>query len=214
MSITVISGLFLLFSVIIIGLGLLMLILGIIQKKTGQWVSGILITLFALVFCIAGLGWIIGKNVNTSCNKSNQLEYYESPDDYDNEENFSDSVTSGKESMPTDENDITGFIQDEDHSLIHIKVIPNPVLEELGIEIKKIDTYAGTGKKSIPLHISFSKKFKGALQLVLYSSDDAELGKSLVQINQEENSSFTVRFSFSPETNFLKTKYARINSSF
>ncbi|HPB26230.1 MAG TPA: hypothetical protein PLB59_10440 [Bacteroidales bacterium] len=214
MSITVISGLFLLISVIIIGLGLLMLILGIIQKKTGQWVSGILITLFALVFCIIGLVWLVGKKINTACDNSKQSEYYDQPYDDDMEENYGDTVYHGDESMATDENYISGFIQDDDKSLIHIRVIPHPLLEDLGIDIKKIDTYATTGKKNIPLHIGFSKKFKGALELALYSSEGTELGKSLVEINQEENSAFTVNFSFSPETNFLKTEYARINSSY
>ena len=214
MTETVISGLFILFSVIIIGLGLLMLILGIIQKKTGQWVSGILIMLFALVFCIVGLIWMASKITSKAVDNSKQLEYNDQPYDDEMEENYGDTVYHGGESVSTDDNYITGFIQDDDQSLIHIRVIPHPLLEDLGIVIKKIDTYATKGKKNIALHIDFSKKFKGALELSLYSSDGEALGKSLVEINQEENSAFTVNFSFSPETNFLKTAYARINSSY
>ncbi len=213
MSITVLSGLYLLISVLLIGFGLLLIILGIVQKKAGQWVPGILITVFALVFCIAGLIYLIDKSAkNGNCDMSYNYEYSDTP--YDSYEEDTDTAKTSDETDNYNEGYISGFIQDDDKSLIHIKLIPDPVLEDLGITVIKIDTYAAGGNKTIPLNIDFSKKFKGELQLILYSSDDEEIGKSLVQINQNENSAFTVKFLFDKNTNFLKTEYARLKSSY
>ncbi|HNW90484.1 MAG TPA: hypothetical protein PKN48_12530 [Bacteroidales bacterium] len=213
MSIAVLSGLYLLLSDLLIGFGLLLLILGIVQKKAGQWVPGILITIFALVFCIAGLIYLIDKSANNgNCDMSYNYEYSDTP--YDRYEEDTDTAKTSDETDNYNEGYISGFIQDDDKSLVHIKLIPDPVLEDLGITAVKIDTYAAGGNKTIPLNLDFSKKFKGELQLILYSSDDEEIGKSLVQINQNENSAFTVKFLFDKNTNFLKTEYARLKSSY
>ena len=213
MSIAALSVLYLLLSDLLIGFGLLLLILGIVQKKAGQWVPGILITVFALVFCIAGLIFLIDKSANNGhCDMSYNYEYSDTP--YERYEEDSVTAEMSDETDNSNEGYISGFIQDDDKSLVHIKLIPDPVLEDLGITAVKIDTYAAGGNKTIPLNLDFSKKFKGELQLILYSSDDEEIGKSLVQINQNENSAFTVKFHYDNNTNFLKTEYARLKSSY
>lgn len=217
MSSIVLWALFLISAVIITGLGLLLIILGIVQKKAGQWVPGILITTIAMIFGVAGFVYVIGKTANTNNhNSSNYYDYNNPPQDnrYNNEE--ADTTENNNDAVEA-ENDkyITGFIQDIDKSLIHIKIIPDPILKDLGININKIDTYVvnANAGKVIPLNITFSKKFKGTLQLLLFSSDNEEINRSFLQINQNENSTFTVKFLFDKETNFLKTSYARLKSS-
>jgi hypothetical protein len=49
--------------------------------------------------------------------------------------------------------------------------------------------------------------------LILYSSEDTELGISNVQINQEGNTTFTVRFVFDKTANFLQTNHAMLKTS-
>lgn len=215
MSATFMWGLFILLCVIIIGLGLLLLILGIVQKKAGQWVPGILVTILAFVFCVVGLFFLIGKTANLPRNTT--INYYDDNDpsqrNYE-EYNDNDTTSADDEFVSTGEEYITGFIQDTDKSLIHIKVMPDAILKDMGITVNKIDTYVakGSNTKTIPLNITFSNKFKGELQLIIFSSDNEELGKSLVQINQSENSTYTVKFLYEKGTNFLRTEYARLKS--
>jgi len=218
MSSTLLWGLFLISVILFAGLGLLLIILGIIQKKAGQWVPGILIMVCSMVFCIAGFAYLIGKTADyNKCNNLNYYDDYTIPDEYENEQKPGDTANYGDDEYISDgESYVTGFIQDADKSLVHIKVIPDPILKDLGITIIKIDTYGASGNKNktIPLTIDFSKKFKGELQLLLYSSDNEELGKSLVQVSQNENTAFTIKFLYDNETNFLKTEYARLKSSY
>lgn len=218
MSSTLLWGLFILSVVLIAGLGLLLLILGIIQKKAGQWVPGILVMVFSMVFCIAGFAYLIGKTADTrTCSNFNTYDNYDIPDEYNDETDIADTTANEPgEFISKGEAYITGFIQDADKSLIHIKVIPDPILKDMGISLVKIDTYSASGNKNktIPLTIDFTKKFKGELQLWLYSSDNEEIGKSLVQVSQDANTAFTIKFLYDNETNFLKTEYARLKSSY
>jgi hypothetical protein len=218
MSSTLLWVLFLISVLLFAGLGLLLLILGIIQKKAGQWIPGILVMVCSMVFCIAGFAYLIGKTADyNKCSNINYYDNYTNPDEYENEEEPGDTANYGDdESISKGESYVTGFIRDADKSLIHIKVIPDPILKDMGISLVKIDTYSASGNKNktIPLTIDFSKKFKGELQLLLYSSDNEEIGKSLVQVSQNENTAFTIKFLYDNETNFLKTEYARLKSSY
>ena len=218
MSSTLLWVLFLISVLLVAGLGLLLIILGSIQKKAGQWVPGILVMVFSMVYCIAGFAYLIGKSAETgTCRNINYYDDYTVPEESQNEEYPGDTATHEPgEFISKGEAYITGFIQDADKSLIHIKVIPDPILKDMGISLVKIDTYSASGNKNktIPLTIDFSKKFKGELQLLLYSSDTEEIGKSLVQVSQDANSAFTIKFLYDNETNFLKTEYARLKSSY
>jgi hypothetical protein len=197
-------------------LGLVLIILGIAKKKKSMWISGTVIMLCIIIFCVAGFMIVLRKAIlSAKYETSYFIDNYAAPRDYEDENSQSDTTYNSDDLRSEGDEYITGFIQDADKSLVHIKVIPDAILKDLGITINKIDTYSATGSKNktISLNIDFSKKFKGELQLLLYSSDSEEIGKSLVQISQNENSAFTVNFLYDNETNFLKTEYARLKSS-
>ncbi|HOY31829.1 MAG TPA: hypothetical protein PKW80_08135 [Bacteroidales bacterium] len=213
MTATWLWGLFLISAIALTGLGLLLIILGIIQKKASKWVPGILLTVVAVIFCIAGLIYLIGNTAdNLKCDRSYQFDNDSALPEYEDTYNPYDTTYNEDDTVTENENYITGFIKDTDKSLIHIKIIPAPELADMGIIVNKIDVYTDTGskKKTIPLNINFSRKFQGTLHLALYSSDDRETGRSSLQISQNENSTFTVKFIFGNETDFLKTEYAHL----
>mgnify|MGYP001210806459 CR=1 FL=1 len=218
MSSALLFGLFAIAVLLFFGLGLLLIILGIVQKKAIQWIPGIIIAIGAAVFCITGIVRMAQSFQKTiEYNRTWNGETWETPDydiPNDTSQNDTTSIKSSNENT-SGESYITGFIRDSDKSLIHIKVMPDPVLQDMGITLTKIDTYSvNSGKlKSIPLLIDFSREFKGELQLLLYTSDNVLIGKSLVQINQHKNTAFTVKFQYPDETNFLQTSYARLKSS-
>lgn len=216
------------FLILLFSAGLTLLILGLILKKPRQWISGIVICAVSLIGGIFWLVSLISKFPEKLINNNHyKFEYhYSYPDNSDVDDNDDydaddkeDSI-SQKDKTPQFEREqntkkITGFIQDSDKSLIFIRIYPDAVFDEYGIVVNKIDTYNTTDntKKEIPLNITFNNKFKGQLQLILFTSDDTELARSYVEINQKENSTFTVKFAFDKSVNFLKINYARLKTS-
>jgi hypothetical protein len=195
---------------------LILFILGLIQKKTGQWVAGVIMFILSIIIAVI---WFVGIIVKIPKNFESKVKYHSDEyEQYDNYNNDTESYNDEDNYIVDDKNNsdkISGFIQDVDKSLVYIKIVPEPALKDYGIKLNKIDTYSSKdgSSKMIPLNISFTDKFKGELQLILYSSGREELGKSLVHIGQEKNTTFTVRFIFEDEANFLKTDYALLKSS-
>lgn len=196
--------------------GLVLFILGLILKTPGKWIPGIVLTLFSAIFGIYGL-ILLTKSVPARSYSSGYGHTYNYNDPYYEEDDQNEPAAKQNWEQNADENmsRVSGHIQDDDRSLIYIKVFPSPELYQMGIKVIKIDTYNGSGKdkKAIPLEIEFNNKFKGNLQLILYSSGNEELGSSDVQINQEGNTTFTVKFVFDKTADFLKTDHARLKTS-
>ena len=213
------AALLLLFvTLIIASAGLVLFILGLILKKPGQWVPGIILTVVSFILGIYSLS-IYADNIRYNPNPSSYSYQNNNNDPYpDNSDKDNQAPDSARADKNTDENSslVSGFVQDADKSLIHIKIRPAANLYDMGIKVTKIDTYNGSGKdkKVIPLELNFTNKFKGNLQLTLFSSDDEELGSSDVQINQDGNTTFVVKFVFDKKSNFLQTSYARLKTSY
>ncbi len=204
-------------AIIIASLGLVFFILGLILKKPGQWVPGIIFTVVAFILGIYSLV-LLGDSARYNRYRSQDYSSYNYNDQNDE---YSDRATpvpddKAKESKREDGSRVSGFIQDDDKSLIYIKVFPAANLYDMGVKITKIDTYSNTSKKQkmIPLEINFASKFKGNLELVLLSSNEDELGSSSVQVNQDGNTTFTIKFVFDKTANFLQTDHARLKTSY
>jgi len=209
----------------LIGFGLLLFILGLIQKKPGQWVPGIIVTFFSCIFGIFVFVYMIKSNVESHYNRmsdlDNNLRDYSSPYDQDNSNQNSDRYQRqqqpAQEVTPeeTTEDQVSGFIQDADKSLIYIKITPEVALKDYGIKLEKIDTYFAKtkNKKIIPLVLNFTTKCKGDMVLLLFSSSNEELGRSKIEVNQQGNTSITMKFMFPDETNFLQATHASLKIS-
>ena len=203
-------------TLIIASVGLVLFILGLILKKPGQWVPGIILSVVALILGIYSLG-IFFTSIDQISYRTNDYSNYDFNDPNSNNDKYNGQTPEANKEVNNDEgiSRVSGHIQDDDHSLIYIKVYPAPELYDMGIKVTKIDTYNGSGKdkKVIPLEINFENKFKGNLQMILFSAEDVELGSSNVQINQEGNTTFTVKFVFDKTANFLQTDHARLKTS-
>jgi hypothetical protein len=204
-------------TLIIASFGLILFILGLILKKPGKWVPGIILSVSSFILgivCLVMFGTYFDRS-SSPITIDNYSHEYNHPNNDDNYHATPDSSDKGAEVAEGNSSRVSGFIQDADKSLIYIKIHPAADLYDMGIKVTKIDTYNGSGKdkKVIPLEINFANKFKGNLQLILFSSDDAELGSSNVQINQDGNTTFTIKFVFDKTANFLQTDHARLKSS-
>jgi hypothetical protein len=217
MTLISIALILLLITIIIGSLGLILFILGLILKKPGQWIPGIIFTVVSVILGIYSLIQFGDSIRHTSFRSNYNFTYNYNDTENDDTNNETPTAPEDKTNATKDENNsrISGFIQDDDKSLIYIKLYPEAELYDLGLKITKIDTYNGSGKdkKVIPLEINFANKFKGNLQLILFSSDNEELGSSNVQINQDGNTTFTIKFVFNKTANFLKTDHARLKTS-
>jgi len=204
-------------ALIIASLGLVLFILGLILKKPGQWVPGIIFTAVSFIVGIYSL-FLLGNSTYHSSYRSYDYSTYNYNDPNTDNNDQAKPVPEDKSETKSegDYSRVSGFIMDDDNSLIYIKVFPAQDLYDLGLKITKIDAYSKSSRKQkmIPLEINFANKFKGNLQLVLYSSNEEELGSSNVQINQSGNSTFTVKFIFNKNANFLQTDHARLKTSF
>jgi hypothetical protein len=203
-------------TLIIASAGLVLFILGLILKKPGQWVPGIILSVVALILGIYSLG-IFFTSIGQISYRTNDYSNYDFNDPNSNNGENNGQAPEANKDVNNDESSsrVSGHIQDDDHSLIYIKVFPAPELYDMGIKVTKIDTYNGSGKdkKVIPLEINFENKFKGNLQMILFSAEDVQLGSSDVQINQEGKTTFTVKFVFDKTANFLQTDHARLKTS-
>ncbi len=198
----------------LIGFGLLLFILGLIQKKPGQWVPGIIVTFFSCIFGI----FVFVYMIKSSADRNETSSTYEN----DNDRSSLDNDTYQSEPQPTKitpeettEDQVSGFIQDADKSLIYIKITPEVALKDYGIKLEKIDTYFAKtkNKKIIPLVLNFTTKCKGDMVLILFSSSNEELGRSKIEVNQQGNTSITMKFMFPDETNFLQATHASLKIS-
>ena len=214
------SVILLLVTLVIASVGLILFILGLILKKPGQWIPGIILTAVSLIMGIFSLGLFFSSLDHSSYRSNDYSNYNYNYSDSDSNSSSNQNHLSPDIAKPetnTDESGsrISGFIQDADKSLIYIRIRPAADLYDMGIKVTKIDTYNGTakGKKIIPLEIFFENKFKGNLQLILFSSSDEELGNSSVQINQSGNTTFTVKFAFDKSANFMQTDHAQLKTS-
>ncbi len=207
----------LLVTLVIASAGLVLLILGLILKKPGQWVPGIILTAVSLILGIFSMVFFISAADNNSYRHKDYSHYNYNDPYYDNndEQNLSPEIARPENNSEASSSRISGFIRDADNSLVYIKVFPAPELYDMGIKVIKIDTYNGSGedKKVIALELNFENKFKGNLQLMLFSKSDEELGSSHIQVNQEGSDAFTVKFVFPKTANFLQTDYARLKTS-
>jgi hypothetical protein len=208
----------LLFATLVIGsAGLVLFILGLILKKPGQWVPGIILSVVSLILGIYSLGIFFSSFDHSSYRNNDYSNYnYNDPNSNNNDQNnLSPEIAKPETETEASSSRVSGHIQDADHSLVYIKVFPAPELYDMGLKVIKIDTYNGSGKdkKVIPLEINFENKFKGNLQLILFSSADEELGSSNVQVNQNGSTTFTVKFVFDKTANFLQTDHARLKTS-
>lgn len=213
-----------LLTLFIAGTGLTFLILGIIFKKPGQWITGIISLVAAFFFLIFSF-YLLGKFVSERQDPGNRYENYKNQDYY-YEDEYSENDNSLNHSNEDIQNDnpsqeeisscISGFIRDYDNSLINIKVFPASDLYNIGITVVRVDFSkpAEKTRKLIPLEIRFTNKFKGTLQLYLFDKDENELGNSNVEINQQENTTFLVTFVFDKNTSFLKADHARLKTSY
>ncbi len=200
----------------LISFGMILFILGLILKKPGQWLPGIIITVVSFLFGIFVFIYFVKNSIDRA--KTETHFQYDGPQDDGSQSNESYQAqpeTPAEIAEPPTEEQVSGFIQDADKSLVFIKITPDVLLSDYGITLEKIDTYAKSmkNKKTISLLMHFTTKCKGDMVLILYSSDDEELGRSKIQVNQEGNTSFTMKFVFPDETDFLRANHAHLKIS-
>ncbi len=200
----------------LISFGMILFILGLILKKPGQWLPGIIITVVSFLFGIFVFIYFVKNGIDSAKSRTHyQFDYNQDDGSQNNDSYQAKPETPDEIAESPAEEQVSGFIQDADKSLVFVKITPDILLSDYGIKVEKIDTYAKSmkNKKTIALLMHFTTKCKGEMVLILYSTDDEELGRSKVQVNQEGNTSFTMKFVFPDETDFLRANQARLKIS-
>jgi hypothetical protein len=204
---TVFLGIFetILLAIIFIA-GVTLLIFGLIFKKKGLWIPGIIVSAMTLLTGIIML-IIFFIGVNRSSSLIDNPEYYPDNEYYNNQDD------GGYEEIPqTDTNvyisektdsilalnfglPVSSFLQDNNNNSYLIKIYPDKFMSKRGIKLLSFTkTAPDTQQNGISLKIVFQKKFKGKFMLEIYGKDDYEMVNSVVEVSQEAGKTTDVEF--------------------
>ncbi|MGD0710154.1 MAG: hypothetical protein ABR968_03160 [Bacteroidales bacterium] len=198
-------------SVIAIAGGLTLLIIGLIQNKSKLWVPGL--TVFVIAFIIGIIGAIFSFR-NLIVNIAHNTEKFKNHiNHYHNSNIFSD--TTYDMNTPVDSTfseQVSGFVNDTDNSLIYIKVFPKKELSAKGLIVKKVNK-DNIGSKVISLMLSFHKDFNINIKLTAFDYKKKKLGSSQIKVNRKEGEISSMNFSFPDDVNLSLTDYCTLTEA-
>jgi hypothetical protein len=107
---------------------------------------------------------------------------------------------------------ISGFVNDTDNSLIFIKVFPKKELLSKGLIIEKVNKGDISGK-AISLMLSFHKDFTGNIKLTAFDYEKKELGSSNIKADKKTGEISRANFSFPNNVNLSLTDYCTLTGA-
>jgi len=199
--------------------GLIFFTLGLIHKKPGQWITGIVLTVIALIILIYSIISLINKSVNfISKISTDEFKYSYNHHDRNSEGNtYYDSLEKSKQITEenSDDKGVSGFIKGIDNklTLIHVKI--NSQLELKGIVINVIADYTPQSikKNGIPLKLNFSEDFKGKIKLTVYSNNNNEISSSAINCSAKKGDKQSVEFDFDKTIGLSDISYCMLSES-
>ncbi len=207
------------FSIALSIVGIVLLILGLTQKKQKLWLPGAIVLFISLALCIMSIFIVVKKIVNKAKgkfhikqiiekrhdNKGTTYYYnYNDEEDEDSEEESGDNLA-GESFTKV----LSGNIIDSEGDTILIKTFVQNNLIDKGIQVEEIRKTENN--KNISLHIIFDKNFKGKLKLNVFDQDKAELGYSnIIEIDQKAGMASYLDFKFKENVYFSTVNYCTL----
>ncbi len=179
--------------------GLIMLLLGLINKKPGLWITGSVITLIAIIIIIISIYSIVTKSVNYFNKHNTHYNKYYINDNNNRTYKYTDSLTEEKIASEIKEDKGTsGFIKGIDKKLTLIYVKTNKQIESKGVSIEKIEDYNQNTIKNneIPLKLFFLDDFTGKIFLIAYDNRNIELASSIISCSAKKGDKKVIEFNF------------------
>jgi hypothetical protein len=204
---TVFLGIFeTIFLAIIFVAGIALLIFGLIFKKKGLWIPGIIVSAMTLLTGIIMLIiFFVGFNRSSSLVDNPEYypdnEYYNNQDDGEYEEiaptdtnvyisEKTDSILKLNFGLP-----ISSYLKDNNDNSYLIKLYPDKFMSQRGIRLLSFTkTAPDATQNGIGIKIIFQKNFKGKFMLEIFGDDDYEISNNVMEVNQEAGKSIDLEF--------------------
>ena len=198
---------------LIIGMtGIVLLIVGLIQKTKSLWISGIISIALAIVLFLSSFVFGVYKffTIIEKAAKSNYqyIDYQYKKTPYYNNEDSTETSLDNNYGQPQ-----TGIIEDDNSSEVFVKVYPNKTITAQEIDLIKIERNKKTKKNTICLLISFEQKYNGEFILNAYDANNYLIDSSKVMIQMNANMENTIEFIFPKSTNFSIISYLTLDES-
>lgn len=206
-------------AILILIPGIILFILGLVQKKQTQWIIGsviifvsLIILVFSIVITIRNSANFFRKNMNHNLNHS----YYDNNKYYRYSEENSNAVESDQTTNKyVDTKDVSGFIKGIDNklTLIHVKI--DQQLTEKGVTIVKIEDYTAQSIKrnGIPIQINLSEDFNGKITLTAYNADNIEISSCTIVFSTTKGKEQSIEFDFNKFVNLSDINYCILTES-
>jgi len=193
--------------------GVVLLIIGLVQKTKPLWISGVISFALAIVLFLSAFFFGIYKFFSM-VEKAAKLNYhyfeykkYNVP----NYESFQDSTEISLDSLYS--KPITGIINGENYSEVFVKVFPIKSITDKEIDIVKIEKSSKNRPNTICLLFSFEQKYSGNFTLKAYDSSNTLLNSSKVMVHMNPKMENTIEFVFPKGTNFSIISYLTLEES-
>jgi len=198
-------------AVIAIAGGLTLLIIGLIQNKLKLWMPGLIV--FVIAFIVGMTSTIFGfKNLITTISHNTGKHrihgYLDSINNVFSNTKF--DINSPVDSTFSEQ--VSGFVNDTDKSLIYIKVFPKKDLVNSGLTVEKVNKGKTPGK-SISLILDFHKEFIGNIKLTAFDYVKRELGSSIFKANKKEDEISNINFTFPDNIKFSSIDYCTLTEA-
>lgn len=210
---------FLIVFAILIGLpGIIFFILGLINKKPGQWVTGIALSLAAFILIVYSIFGIVNASVNL-VKRISKNEFKHSYYNNCNTENSKCNDSLGRNTTEMDNSSedkgVSGFIKGNDNklTLIHVKI--DEQLKSKGVSIDKIENYSPESIKrnGIPIKLAFIETFKGKIILTAYDADNNQISTCSINCFAQKGDNKSFEFDFNSLIRLSDINYCILNES-
>jgi hypothetical protein len=198
-------------SVIFIAAGLTLLIIGLIQNKQKLWIPGLAAFVIAFIIGVVGALFSFRNFMENITHNADRFVNHRVHGPL--HAIFSDTTYDLNNPVDTTfAEQISGFVNDTDNSLIFIKVFPKKELLSKGLIIEKVNKGDISGK-AISLMLSFHKDFTGNIKLTAFDYEKKELGSSNIKADKKTGEISRANFSFPNNVNLSLTDYCTLTGA-
>jgi hypothetical protein len=198
---------------LIIGMiGVVLLIVGLIQKTKRLWITGIISFALAIVLFLSsfvfGVYKVFGIIEKVAKNNYNYIDYHYKKTPYYDNHDSTKTLLESNYSEPQ-----TGIIESNNSGEVFVKVYPNKSITSKEIDLIKVEKNNKKKESTISLQISFEQKYNGNFTLNAYDVNNHLIDSSRVMIQMKANMENTIEFIYPKNTNFSIISYLTLDES-
>lgn len=205
---TFLPFLFVILAIVIGVAGIVLLIVGLVFSQKKKWIPGLAAFVVSIIIGILGIVFSFKNVINRI--EQNKSSFYSN-----NWQNTVNADSLFQFDSPVDSSymeAVSGFIEDNNKSLIYTKVFPHKALDVAGISLLGIEKGKVVQNNSVAVKITIDckKTFSGQLVLAFFEQDKKFIAEQKMPLNIEPSANIGINFQFDKSINFSKADYATL----